>query len=111
MSNYGPIATLPLAPGTASNCYTYYNHYDSSTRPAVVDPPQQHRRSPSPETCETIAGIINVDVEELIRLNPSLERGNCVLGSGFSYCAEKTRRSETCEHLRSRLGISRIFGN
>jgi len=106
MSDYGTVATLPLAPGTPSTCYTYYNYYDSPHRPAMIEPSQQHFWTPPPKICETIASIIDVDVEELIRLNPSLDRGNCVVQPGFSYCAEETRetrKTSTCKYLRYRL--------
>lgn len=96
MSNYGTVATLTLAPGTSSTCYTYYNHDDSLNRPAVIRPSQQHLWTAPAKTCSTIASIIGIDVEQLIRLNPSLGRGDCVMQSGFSYCAEETReRRET----------------
>ncbi|KAF3039328.1 hypothetical protein E8E12_003031 [Didymella heteroderae] len=96
MSNYGIVATLPLAPGTSSNCHYYYNQFDSLSAPAVIDASQQHLRAHSSKTsCEAIADTINVDVEQLIRLNPSLDRGNCVLEPGFSYCADEAKKSKT----------------
>jgi hypothetical protein len=113
MSDYGTVATLPLAPGTASTCYTYHNYYDSPNRPAVVEPEQQLLWSAPPGVCEAIAGIVGIDVEELIRLNPSLEAGNCVMERGFSYCAEesresrKTRKTNTGGHLYYRFKESR----
>jgi hypothetical protein len=95
MSNYGIVATLPLAPGTLSTCAYYYNHYDSPHRSAITEPSQQHLWSAPPKLCSTIASIIDVDVEELMRLNPSLDRSNCVMEPGFSYCAGEMRRGET----------------
>lgn len=98
MSNYGTVATLPLAHGTLSNCRYYYNHYDSPNRPAIVEPSQEHLWTSPPKMCETIASIIGVDVEDLIRLNPSLDSNNCVIEPGFSYCAEETKEAKTSEH-------------
>ncbi|KAF3050066.1 hypothetical protein E8E11_009412 [Didymella keratinophila] len=102
MSDYGTVATLPLAPGTASTCYTYYNHYSSPRRPAIIEASQAHLRSAPPEICSTIASIIGIEVEELIELNPSLERGNCVMEPGFSYCAEETRSGSTHKPHRTK---------
>ncbi|KAF1923246.1 uncharacterized protein M421DRAFT_9887 [Didymella exigua CBS 183.55] len=87
MSNYGTIATLPLAPGTPSTCLYYYNHYDSANRPLILEPSQQNLWTSPPNTCESIAHIINLDVEDLLRLNPSLDRDTCVIEPGLSYCA------------------------
>ncbi|KAJ4376643.1 hypothetical protein N0V86_006759 [Didymella sp. IMI 355093] len=106
MSNYGTVATLPLAPGTGSNCAYYYNLYDSPNRPAVIDASQQHLWSTPPGICESIADLINVDIEELIRLNPSLDRENCVMEFGFSYCVADTRRKKTCEHRTVTTGFA-----
>lgn len=104
MSGHGTVATLPLAPGAPSNCHRYYNYYTSPRSPAVIDASQAHLWSPPPNSCDAIAKIIAVDVEELIRLNPSLNHGNCVVEPGLSYCAEETRSEATkgegtCEYL------------
>lgn len=104
MSGHGTVATLPLAPGTPSNCHTYYNYYTSPHNPAVIDASQAHLWSPPPSSCDAIAKIIAVDVEEFVRLNPSLNLGNCVVEPGLSYCGEETRSEATtgegtCEYL------------
>ena len=112
MSNYGTVATLTLAPGTSSTCYTYYNHDDSLNRPAVIRPSQQHLWTAPAKTCSTIASIIGIDVEQLIRLNPSLGRGDCVMQSGFSYCAEETRErreTRTCMCLQRNFTLRRLI--
>jgi hypothetical protein len=106
MSNYGTVANLPLAPGTASNCAYYFNLYDFLNRPAVVDASQQHLWSTPPDICKSIARSINVDIEELIRLNPSLDREKCVMVHGFSYCVGETKRRRTCEHCTVSTGCA-----
>lgn len=109
MSAFGTVATLPLAPGTAPNCHYYWNHYDFPGRPAIIDPSQQNLWATPPKICETVSSIIDVDVEELIRLNPSLSGDNCVIEPGFSYCAEEIKKTKTCKHLHKRPLIQRLI--
>ncbi|KAF2621672.1 hypothetical protein BU25DRAFT_415867 [Macroventuria anomochaeta] len=87
-STVGVAAQLPLASGTAPNCYHYYNHFS----PAIIDQSQAKEAIPGllQNDCVSIADKSSVDIGELLRWNPSLSISDCIFEPGFSYCVVKT---------------------
>lgn len=73
--------SLPLAPGTSSNCSSY-EEYLTPTR----------NRTINANSCYYIANFIGISPEQFVSYNPSLEYdpsepAACVLEEGYRYCA------------------------
>lgn len=86
------LAQPPPSVGAASGCAQYFTH----TLPTLIEQPQPNREIPwqSHSSCESVAHRFNVDVEQLLRWNPSLSSGDCVLQPGVKYCVVKIEKTE-----------------
>ncbi|KAJ4988500.1 hypothetical protein SVAN01_05955 [Stagonosporopsis vannaccii] len=78
--------------GAASSCAQYFTHY----LPALIEQPQPHnaRDWQSHYSCANVADRYNVDVEQLMRWNPSLSGDDCVLQPGVEYCVVKIEKTD-----------------
>lgn len=77
---------LPLASGTASDCYAYRNYQtydDYTTANGSLDS--------TVNSCSYVASIYGVTVADLLKWNPSLSSSSCALQSGNSYCAVQSQ--------------------
>ncbi|KAH6644530.1 hypothetical protein C7974DRAFT_420005 [Boeremia exigua] len=84
-------AQSTLAAGTALDCAQYYTHHPSS----LIEQPQPNQATAwSQVSCESIAERFSVDIEHLLRWNPSLSRSACVLQPGVKYCVVQIEQSE-----------------
>lgn len=86
------LSQPPLAAGTVSGCAQYFAH----SLPAVVEQPHPHEATSwqSQFSCEAVAARVGVDVESLMKWNPSLASDACVLQPDLNYCIVKIDRSE-----------------
>ncbi|KND88571.1 hypothetical protein TOPH_06752 [Tolypocladium ophioglossoides CBS 100239] len=91
--------TLPLAPGTLSNCSTYAEY---------VDPP---RNTSTINTCYVVASFYDRDVNDFVSWNPSLSYdannpADCQLKQGYRYCAKLTLPTATTTSLASKTSMT-----
>jgi hypothetical protein len=73
---------LPLASGTASNCYQYRNYesYDFNGAQANGSVTQ------TVNTCGFVASDYGVTIDQLVQWNPSLDVSDCAFQPGYRYC-------------------------
>lgn len=80
----GPSTTLSAAPGSATGCVKYRDHYNSST--LDIAGRSYEIADFDLNSCTAVASIYDVTVGQLVTWNPSLEEDNCELKAGYSYC-------------------------
>ncbi|KAM7210668.1 carbohydrate-binding module family 50 protein [Rhypophila decipiens] len=92
--------TLPLAPGSRSNCTDYREYLDlgpgysgssSSSRSTTTATRYRYTWKPNPNSCGYVAWFYGVDIASFIAWNPSLTYNEstpeaCVLSRGLRYC-------------------------
>jgi len=81
------LANPSSAAGAALGCAQYFTHH----LPALIEQPQPHeaRDWQSQFSCAAVANKYNIDVDQLMRWNPSLSSDGCVLQPGVNYCVVK----------------------
>jgi hypothetical protein len=83
-----PIVSVPLAPGTRSNCEAYVEHmpvdpYRDQSESQDVRLGTEHMNS-----CDFAASAYPISLDDFLAWNPSLASINpCYLQPGYSYCA------------------------
>ncbi|KAL6706459.1 hypothetical protein ACN47E_005398 [Coniothyrium glycines] len=83
----------PSAAGAVTGCAQYLL---TPTIPTLIEQPHENIPWQTQYSCEFVAQRFNVDVEQLLQWNPSLDSGNCVLQPDVQYCVIKidtTKRS------------------
>ncbi|KAA8652732.1 uncharacterized protein ATNIH1004_001637 [Aspergillus tanneri] len=80
--------SLPLAPGTLTNCSAYAEYLTSPRNTTTIN------------SCYVVASFFDEDVENFVSWNPSLSYdpgspGNCQLQPGYQYCARVTGYTTT----------------
>lgn len=78
--------TLPHAAGTESNCQLYENFFDYSS---LVEKFGSAPDLDSINLCTSVAGRHGIFLDDFLRWNPSLDKQNCMLQAGYSYCVNK----------------------
>jgi hypothetical protein len=77
-------AQLPRALGTLGDCFAYQNHRDLAR-------PSQHSPGSAQTNFVNSCGSLTIQwgtrLDDLIRWNPSLDKHDCYMRRGFSYCA------------------------
>jgi hypothetical protein len=79
-----PIPMLPRAPDTISDCLIYANAHDANTQGPVNE---------SLNRCSYFAKSYKVTVSNLTTWNPSLDKKECALRSGYAYCVRQTNET------------------
>ncbi|KAF9736405.1 LysM domain-containing protein [Paraphaeosphaeria minitans] len=80
---------LPHASGTTENCFAYKNYREI---PAIVDQSQGTDLALYTSfinSCDYTRSTWSVTLEDLVAWNPSLDKNNCTMKPGFSYCVLK----------------------
>ncbi|KAH8692485.1 hypothetical protein GQ44DRAFT_765329 [Phaeosphaeriaceae sp. PMI808] len=83
-----PVETsqLPHASGTINNCFAYKNYREV---PPIVDQSQSSEVALYTDfvnSCGYLTILWETTIDDLVKWNPSLNKDNCIMQAGFSYC-------------------------
>lgn len=92
---------LPHASGTIDNCFVYRNYREV---PPMMDQLQSSEVAYSDfvNSCGYLTILWETTIDDLVRWNPSLNKDNCTMQAGFSYCvleSEEYRRPGKSRNL------------